>query len=158
MELRVDPAKLFWMVWPIYALIGISFAIQPERWLEGGVSVWSAIGLPLLLPLMGWLTRDRWKLEITADALLHHTLLKTERYEWRRMGPVETHWQHVIHVPLMKTLWFRFPTDTPHGVTEQITSRIGRRLLPIFGDRSLRETAELLESWRKLAQASGPMT
>ena len=153
MQLPVDPAKLFWMCLPLYGLMALSFALQPDSWLHGGVSVWSALGIPLLLPLLGWAARSRWKLEATPEALLHHTLTRVERYEWVRMGPVEVRWLHVLHLPVMRTLWFVYPLDAPRTASEQITARIGRRLLPVFGDRSAKATAELLESWRRLDQA-----
>ena len=158
MELKVNWTKVFGVMWPVYALVALSVVLTPDKWRLDNPSVWTLALILGAWPVLVWLVRDRWKLEITSDALLHHTLTRVERFEWRRMGPVETHWQHVLHLPLMKTLWFHFPTDAPHGFDEQITARIGRRLLPVFGDRSLRETAELLESWRKLAQASGPIT
>ena len=104
--------------------------------------------LPFVIFVAGFALRDRWWLELTPDGLVHHTLSKPELYAWDRMGPVEIHAQHILHLPLIRTLWFPFPTDAPHGVSEQITRRIGRRILLVFGDRSGPETMRLIEAWR----------
>ena len=152
-RLRLDPAKLLRLTWPIYALIALGVLVNPSAWLPPDATLISTLLLPLLLPLLGWLVRDRWALELTSDALIHQTLRGPERFAWTRMGAVQVRWVHILHLPFARTLWFPFPTDAPHGVSEQITKRMGRRLLAVFGDRSAAETAELLESWRRLALA-----
>ena len=157
--LPVNPAKLLRMTWPLYGLMALSVLVNPASWwpltpLTLGVPL-----IPLLLPVLGWAARGRWRLEVTPEALVHHTLGRTERFEWSRMGPVGVSWWHVGHLPVARTLWFAYPTDAPRTTSEQITARTGRRLLPIFGDRPLKESAAELELWRAMltekAEASG---
>ena len=152
-RLPVDPGKLLKMTWPLYALIALGMALNPAEWLRPSLPVFFALGAPLLLPLLGILARGRWALELTPDALVHHTLVGPERYAWTRMGVVELRLVHVVHLPLARTLWFPFPTDAPQTLRERTTAVIGRRLLAVFGDRPAHETAERLESWRRLALA-----
>lgn len=149
-ELRVDPLKLAAMFWPLYALIALAVAVNPRAWLPPSPRDALTLATPLLFWVLGWAVRRRWRLEVTPEALLHHTLTRTERFEWARMGPVETRCLHVVHLPMARTLWFPYPLDAPRTVEERITARLGRRLLPVFGDRSARETAAELERWRAL--------
>ena len=150
MQLLVSPAKLLWMTWPIYALMALGVLLNPREWLPVTPSTAGIVAIPLLLPVLGYAARNRWRLEVTPDALLHHTLTRVERFEWARMGPVQTRWMRIGHLPVARTLWFPYPTDAPRTPGDQITARLGRRLLPVFGDRSLTQTAAELESWRTL--------
>ena len=86
--------------------------------------------------------------EFTDEALIHHTLGRTERFEWPRMGPVEVAWVRLGHLPVARTLRFAYPVEDPRTVAEQVTSRFGRRLLPVFGDQPLRQQALLMDMWR----------
>lgn len=149
-DLPADPAKLARMFWPLYVLIALSVLVNPSAWWPLSATDVFLLSTPGLFLLMGWAVRRRWRLEVTPEALLHHTLTRTERYEWARMGPVGARWIHVGHVPVARTLWFPYPTDAPRTVEERITARLGRRLLPVFGDRPLQATAEQLEQWRGL--------
>ena len=152
MRMPVNPARLLLMTWPVYLLTAVAVVVNPREWLQATPLTVGVLLAPLLLPLLGLLARSRWSLEATPEALLHHTLTRTERFEWSRMGPIETRAVAINHIPLARTLWFAYPTDAPRTPGEQVSARIGRRLLPVFGDRPLRATAEVLESWRRTAR------
>ena len=158
--LPVNPAKLLRMTWPLYALMSLSVLLNPASWWPATPLTLALPLMPLLLPVLGWAARDRWRLEVTPDALVHRTLGRTESFAWTRMGPVGVAWVRVGHLPVARSLWFAYPTDTPRTAAEQISARLGRRLLPVFGDRSLKESAAELETWRVMlvqqAQATAP--
>ena len=147
-ELPVNPAKLVAMFWPLYALIALAVVVNPSAWWPITPQAAAALASPLVFLGLGWVGRGRWRLEVTPEALVHHTLGRTERFEWPRMGPVEVGWIRLGHLPVARTLRFAYPTEGARTASEQITARFGRRLLPVFGDRSLRETAAELEMWR----------
>ena len=151
--LPVNPLRLVRMAWPLYALIAVAVAVNPSAWWPPTPTTAFVFSLPLLLLALGWLGRGRWRLEFTPEALVHHTLGRTERFEWPRMGPVEVAWVRVGHLPVARTFRFAYPVDDARTLPEQVTSRFGRRLLPIFGDRPLREQAALIEAWRGLRTA-----
>ena len=153
MDLPVNPAKLLRMTWPLYALMALGVLVNPSSWLPPTLATVGVVALPLLLPLLGLAARRRWRLEVTPEALLHHTLTRTERFEWARMGTVQTQLVSIGHLPVARTLWFPFPTDAPRAPGEHVSARLGRRLMPVFGDRSLKETAAELERWRGLSLA-----
>ena len=148
--LRVNPLRLVRMFWPVYLLVAVAVAVNPSAWWPPTPATALVLSLPLLMLALGWLGRRRWRLEFTPEALLHHTLGRTERFEWPRMGPVELAWVRVGHLPVARTFRFAYPVDDPHTLAEQVTSRFGRRLLPIFGDRPISEQAALIELWRGL--------
>ena len=146
--LPVNPLRLVRMCWPFYLIVALAVAVNPSAWWPPTAVTAFVLSLPLLMLALGWLGRRRWRLEFTPEALLHHTLGRTERFEWPRMGPVEVAWVHLGHLPVARTFRFAYPVDDPHTLAEQVTSRLGRRLLPIFGDRPIREQAALIELWR----------
>ena len=147
-ELPVNPVKLLRMTGPLYALMALGVLLNSASWWPPTPLIVAVPLIPMLLPVLGWMGRGRWRLEITEEALVHHTMGRTERFEWPRMGPVSLSWVRIGHLPVARTLWFPYPVDDPRTASEQITARLGRRLLPVFGDRSLRETAAELEMWR----------
>lgn len=151
-----NPAKLLGMTWPLYALMALSFAVQPQSWLRAPLQSAETLAIPLGLPLLGLVFGRRWRLELTPDALEHLTLRKVERFEWRRMGEPELRLLHVLHLPLARTLWFPYPLDAPRTWEERLTARTGRRILLVFGDRPSREVLETVRSWRALALAAAP--
>ena len=150
MILPVNPGKLVAMAWPLYVLVALSVLLRPGDWTHLTASNALIAATPLLLFGMGVLGRDRWKLEVTPEALVQHGFLRSERFEWRRMGPVGVGWIDVFHIPVVRTLTFLHPTDAPTTLAQQVTSRFGRRIPAIYGDRSARATAEMIEGWRKL--------
>ena len=148
--LPVNPLRLMRMFWPVHLLIVVAVAVHPSAWWPLTPTTAFVLSLPLLLLALGWLGRGRWRLEFTPEALVHHTLGRSERFEWPRMGPVDVAWMHVGHLPVARTFRFAYPVEAPRTLAEQVTSRFGRRLLPIFGDRPLKEQAALMEAWRGL--------
>lgn len=148
--LPVNPLKLMRMFWPLYVLTAVAVAVHPSAWWPPTPVTALVLATPLLFLALGVFGRGRWRLEFTDEALVHHTLGRAERFEWPRMGPVDVAWVHIGHLPVARTLRFAYPVDDPRTLAEQVTSRFGRRLLPIFGDRPLKEHAALVEAWRGL--------
>lgn len=149
MRLRLNPAKLLLMFWPIYVLAALGLMLNPEAWRHAPVIKLLLLSSPVLVFAIGAAVRDSWWLGLTPDALVHHTLLRKECYEWGRMGAVELRVQEIARLPLVRTLWFPYPLDQPRNWREAITSRTGRRILLAFGDGSEKETATLIEEWRR---------
>ena len=149
-DLPVNPAKLLRMTWPLYALMALSVLVNPASWWPATPLTLAVPLIPLLLPVLGWVARGRWRLEVTPDALVHHTLRGSERFEWTRMGSVGVSWIRIGHLPVARSLLFAYPIDTPRSAAERITALTGRRLMPVFGDRPLKESAAELELWRAM--------
>jgi hypothetical protein len=82
-------------------------------------------------------------LEATPQALIHHTLGRTERFDWRAMGAFEVHGLPLPGWFGIRTLRFAYPV-APDG------SGPARRVLLVFGDQSGVETAATLERFRQL--------
>ena len=150
MFLPVNPAKLVLMAWPLLVLVALSVWLRPHDWTHLTFTTGLIAATPFLLFAMGVLGRGRWGLEITPEALIQRGFGPSVRYEWARMGPVNTGWIDVMHVPLVRTVQFLHPIEGPKTLAQQVTSRFGRRIPAIYGDRSAHETAELIESWRRL--------
>ena len=150
MLLPVNPTKLVFMAWPVYLLVVLSVALRPHDWTRLTLSTGLIAATPLLLFGMGVLGRGRWALEVTPEALIQRGFGPSVRYEWARMGPVNAGWIHVLHVPVVRTIQFLHPIEGPKTLAQQVTSRFGRRIPAFYGDRSARETAEIIEGWRRL--------
>ena len=149
MRLELSPWRLLRMFWPIYAMIALGALLDPRAWMQLTPVTTALLASPILIAAAGYALRDLWWLELTNDALVHHRLGGEDRFAWTRMGPVQLKTQEIMRLPIVRTLWFPFPTDQPQTLREQVTKRIGRRLLPIFGDRSSAETMRLIEGWRR---------
>lgn len=151
--LAANPLKLTAMFWPFYLLIALAVAVHSSAWWPLTPLTAAVIATPLLFLALGWLARGRWRLEFTPQALVLHTLGRTERFEWPRMGPVHVEWARLGHLPVAHVLRFAYPADDPRTLAEQVTSRFGRRLPPIFGDGSAKQQAAVIEAWRTISTA-----
>lgn len=149
MDLPVNPAKVLRLFAPLWALLALSLWVHWEAWFEKPALFGALVFLPLLAAGLAGLARKRWRLELTPDALVHHTPGRTERFDWRRMGPVEIRRASAFELLFVRTFWFAFPLDA-RSLPERGSRLVGRRLLCVFGDRSPRKTVEQIEEWRAL--------
>lgn len=138
MTLDLNAGKLLGLFAPIWPLLIVALLVNPAAWSAWEVAAFFAF--PLLATGLLWgLARRRWRLELTPEALAHHTLGRTERFDWRAIGPFEVH-----GLPIgPKTLRFAYPAAADGSGPQ-------RRLLLVFGDRSGIETAVTLEKFRQL--------
>lgn len=144
MNLPVHPAKVLRLFLPLWALLALSLWLHWESWQAKPILFTAIASLPFLAAFAAGLMRERWRLELTKDALVHHTLGRTERFEWKRMGPVQIASAPLPAVLFVRTFWFAFPLD------ERVGKILGRRILCVFGDRSPAETIKQIEDWRAL--------
>ncbi len=142
MTFELNAGKLlgfFALIWP---LLLVALLVNPSAW-----SVWQAAGFfafPLVCTAGLWaIARRRWRLEATPQALIHHTLGRTERFDWRAIGHFEVHGLPLPGWFGIRTLRFAYPA-APDG------SGPARRLMLVFGDQSGVETAATLERFRQL--------
>lgn len=146
MTLDLNAGKLlgfFALIWP---LLIIALLVNPAAWSAWQVAAFFA--LPLVCTALLWaLARRRWRLEVTPDALVHHTLGRTERFDWRAIGGFEVRSLLLPHMIGPRTLRFAYPATAD-------SSGPPRTLMLVFGDQSPVETAITLERFRQLyAQA-----
>jgi hypothetical protein len=150
MTFDVDPMKVMRLFAPIWALLALSLWVHWSEWLTRPVLFGAIAFLPLGSACAAYLARHRWRLELTPQALIHHTLGRSERFEWVRMGPLTMAPGPVSDLLFVRTFWFAYPLDGARSLEEQAAKLIGRRILCIFGDRSPRETIRIIEDWRAL--------
>lgn len=148
MNLPVNPGKVLRLFAPLWALLALSLWLHWAEW-EAMPLLFAAVGsLPLAAAGAAALMRGRWRLELTPDALIHHTLGRSERFEWTRMGPVSLRAGPLPSWLFVSTFWFAFPLDAPRRVEERASALIGRRILAVFGDHSAAETIGQIAAWR----------
>lgn len=150
MNLPVNPAKVLRLFAPLWVLLALSLWLYEAQWRSMPITLAAIAFLPIGAALAAAAVRERWRLELTQDALVHHTLGRRERFEWARMGPLELKAAPFLDRVLVRTFWFAFPLDAPRGVEERVAGLIGRRILCVFGDHSASETIQQIEAWRAL--------
>lgn len=150
MSFPVNPTKVLRLFAPLWLLLAVSLTFQWDAWQDSPLLLAFVGGLPIVAAIAAAFVRNRWRLDLTPDALVHKTLGFTEVFEWKRMGPIELRPSPLPEPLLVRTFWFAYPTDAPQTLQERGTSLLGRRLLCVFGDQSAAETIEAIESWRRL--------
>ncbi|MEJ0023608.1 MAG: hypothetical protein WDN76_09395 [Alphaproteobacteria bacterium] len=150
MTLDVDPMKVMRLFAPLWALLAISLWVHWEEWLTKPALFGAIAFLPLAAAGAAWLMRNRWRLELTPEGLIHRTLGRTERFEWARMGPLTMKRAPLSDLLFVRAFWFAYPLDGAHSLEEHAAKLIGRRLLCVFGDRPPKETIKIIEDWRAL--------
>ena len=150
MILPVNPEKVLRLFSPLWALLALSLWLHWESWQTMPILLATIASLPLVGALAAGLMRERWRLELTPEALIHHTLGRTERFEWVQMGPLDVKPAPLPALLFVRTLWFDYPLDAPHSAEERATKLLGRRILSVFGDHSASETVKQIEAWRAL--------
>lgn len=150
MSLPVHPVKVLRLFAPLWALLALSLWLHWEAWQAKPLLFAALAALPFAAAFASALMRERWRLELTADALIHHTLGRTERFEWTRMGPLEMRSAPLPAILFVRSFWFAFPLDAPRALEERAGKFLGRRILCVFGDLSPAETIKQIEDWRAL--------
>lgn len=135
---------------PLWALLALSLWVHWESWQTKPIMFGAIASLPILAALLSTLARERWRLELTPEALIHHAIGRSERFEWARMGPLEIKAAPVSDLLFARTFWFAFPLDAARSLEERGTQLLGRRILCVFGDHAAPETVRLIEEWRAL--------
>ena len=89
MTLELNAGKLLGLFTPIWVLLALSLAVNWNDWQDRPLTLAWVGGLPFAATGLLWsFGRRRWRLELTPTALVHHTLGRTERFEWDRMGEI----------------------------------------------------------------------
>lgn len=144
MTFELNAGKLLGLFAPIWALLALSLAVNWGDWQDKPLTLVWVAGLPFAATGLLWaLGRRRWRLELTPTALIHHTLGRTERFDWARMGEMRIDAVPGLEFVAPSTLHFAYRGE---GVSGAVGAMIGRRLLCVFGDgggkRLLREIAD----------------
>jgi len=150
MSFPVNPEKILRLFSPLWALLALSLWLHWESWQSMPILLTVSASLPLVAAFAAGLMRERWRLELTPDALIHHTLGRTERFAWSRMGPIEIKPAPLPVLLFIRTLWFAYPFDAPRGDVERASALLGRRILCVFGDLGASEMVKQIEEWRAL--------
>lgn len=148
MTFELNGGKLLGMFAPIWALLGLSWLVNPAAWTADPWSVAIAAGIPFAASGLLWLLgRRKWRLELTPGALIHHTLARTETFEWSLMGPMGV--SRIVGLDLVSpsTLHFAYAAPGLLGAAGQL---IGRRLLCVFGDGGTDRLLREIEDYRRL--------
>jgi len=148
MTFELNGGKLLGMFAPIWALLGLSWLVNPDAWVADPWSVAWAAAIPFLASGLLWtFGRRRWRLELTRTGLIHHTLGRAEVLEWRRMGPIGVSAVPGLDLVSPSTLHFTYAAG---GVEGAVTAVIGKRLLSVFGDGGVKRLARQIEDYRRL--------
>lgn len=148
MTFELNGGKLLGIFAPIWALLAVSYLVNPAAWVAdpGGVAI--AASIPFVATGLIWgFGRRKWRLELTPTALIHHTLGRTEVLEWSRMGPISVSAVPGLDLVSPSTLHFAYAAEGLEGVVSQA---LGRRLLSVFGDGSVRRLVSQIEDYRRL--------
>lgn len=150
MTLPLNPSKVLLLFAPLWVVLAISLLIHWQSWQSSPLLLAFVAGLPIAGAIAAAFIRDRWRLELTPDALIHKTLGATETFPWSRMGPLELHPAPLLSRLFVRTFWFAYPIDAPQTLQEHGAKLLGRRLLCVFGDLPAAETISTIETWRAL--------
>ena len=145
MFLPVNPVKVLRLFAPLWALLALSVAVHWESWQSKPILLAAIALLPFAAAFAAGLIRERWRLELTPDALVHHTLGRSERFDWARMGPLEMKRAPISDLLFLRTFWFVYPLDTPRSIENaapsssdgecSVCSAITRRRKPLGRSR-----------------------
>ena len=145
MTFELNGGKLLGLFAPVWALMALSWWVNPQPWLA---DVWTFAGLaamPLVASGLLWmLGRTRWRLELTPSALVHRTLGRTEVFDWALMGQIGVSRVPGLDLVSPSTLHFAYPGA--------VGGRPGRRLLCVFGDGGADRLLRQIEDYRRLHQ------
>lgn len=150
MNLPVNPSKVLRLFAPLWLALALSLWVHWHEWATRPALFATIASLPVMAAIASALMRERWRLELRTDALVHHTLGRREVFGWSRMGPIELKRAPVADLLFVQTLWFAYPLDGPRTLEERASTLLGRRILCVFGDLSARETIAEIEAWRAL--------
>lgn len=145
MTFELNGGKLLGMFAPIWALLGLSWLVNRDAWVAEPLNVALAAGIPFAASGLLWVFgRRRWRLELTPTALIHHTLGRTEVFDWARTGPIGVSRVFGLDLVSPSTLHFAYAGGGPTGQV------LGRRLLCVFGDGGTDRLLRQIEDYRRL--------
>jgi len=149
MTLELNAGKLLGLFTPIWVLLALSLAVNWADWQDKPLTLTWVGGLPFAATGLLWtFGRRRWRLELTPTALVHHTLGRSERFEWDRMGEIAI--DGVPGLDLISPSTLRFAYSGGGGIESAVSGVIGRRLLCVFGDGGVRRLKREIDDYRKL--------
>ena len=148
MTFELNGGKLLGMFAPLWALLALSWLINPVTFASQPLSVAFVACLPLAASGLLWmLGRRRWRLELTPTALIHHTLGRTEVLEWRRVGPIAVTRVPGLDLVTPSTLHFAYAGE---GLEGAVGAVLGKRILSVFGDGGVKRLVSQIEDYRRL--------
>ncbi|MDP1739316.1 MAG: hypothetical protein Q8L23_17975 [Caulobacter sp.] len=148
MTFELNPGKLLGMFWPVWALLAVSLLVSPHAWADQTLGFALVAAMPLAATTVLWgFGRRRWRLELTPAALVHHTLGRTEAFEWTRMGQIGVSAVPGLDLIAPATLHFAYAGEGAQGAVGRAP---GRRLLCVFGDGGTRRLVRQIEDYRRL--------
>lgn len=149
MTLELNAGKLLGLFTPLWVLLALSLAVNWADWQDKPLTLAWVGGLPFLATGLLWsFGRRRWRLELTPTALIHHTLGRTEHFEWDRMGEIAI--DGVPGLDLISPSTLRFAYTGGGGIESAVSGVIGRRLLCVFGDGGARRLKREIGDYRRL--------
>jgi hypothetical protein len=149
MTLELNAGKLLGLFTPIWVLLALSLAVNWADWQDKPLTLAWVGGLPFLATGLLWtFGRRRWRLELTPTALVHHTLGRTERFAWDRMGEITV--DGVPGLDLISPSTLRFAYSGGGRIESAISGVVGRRLLGVFGDGGARRLKRDIDDYRRL--------
>lgn len=148
MTFELNAGKLLGLFAPIWVLLALSLAVNWDDWSGRYLTLIWVAGMPFAATGLLWsFGRRRWRLELTPTALIHHTMGRTEHFEWARMGEMRISGVPGLDLIGPSTLHFAYRGE---GVEGAVGALIGRRLLCVFGDGGGRRLLREIEAYRKL--------
>jgi len=149
MTLELNAGKLLGLFTPIWVLLALSLAVNWADWQDKPLTLIWVGGLPFAATALLWsFGRRRWRLELTPTALVHHTLGRSERFEWDRMGEIAV--DGVPGLDLVSPSTLRFAYSGGGRVEAVVSGAIGSRLLCVFGDGGARRLKREIDDYRRL--------
>lgn len=148
MTFELNAGKLLGMFAPIWAVLAVSLWLNWDDWQGKYLTLIWVAGMPIAMTALLWsLGRRKWRLELTPAALIHHTLGRTERFEWARMGAMGVSRVPGLDLVAPSTLHFEYRGEGVEGV---VCGLLGRRLLCVFGDGGSGRLLSQIEDYRRL--------
>lgn len=149
MTLELNAGKLLGLFTPIWVLLALSLAVNRADWQDRPLTLLWVGGLPFAATGLLWsFGRRRWRLELTPTALVHHTLGRSERFEWDRMGEIAV--DGVPGLDLVSPSTLRFAYSGGGRIESAVGGVIGRRVLCVFGDGGARRLKREIDDYRRL--------
>jgi hypothetical protein len=148
MTFDLNASKLLGLFTPFWLLLGLSFAVNWDEWVRSPLLLIPAAGAPLAVIALLWgFGRRRGRLELTPTAMVHHTLGRTERFAWDRIGEMKISGAPGLDLVAPATLHFAYRGE---GVGGMVGGLIGRRVLCVFGDGGGRRLLREINDYRRL--------
>lgn len=148
MTFELNAGKLLGMFAPLWLVLAVSLAVNWTDWLDSPGTFVFVAAIPFVATAVLWIAgRRKWRLELTPTALVHHTLGRTERFEWSNMGEMTISGVPGLGLVSPSTLHFAYAGS---GIEGAVGNLIGRRVLCVFGDGTGKRLLKEIADYRKL--------